>query len=87
MHLTAVAQSTQKKDPGNGIAQTKGEAYVGWTGMTSASSLAQFQSGSSGEKALETIEIDPQFAGSLGLVEGDTVRPVDPSSALAFMSA
>lgn len=42
--------------------------------MASASSLAQFQLGSTGEKGLETIEIDPQFSGSLGLAEGDTVR-------------
>lgn len=43
---------------------------MGWTGMASASSLAQFQAG---EKGLETIEIDPQFAGSLGFSQGDIV--------------
>jgi peroxin-1 len=47
---------------------------VGWTGMASASSLAQFQAGSTGERGLETVEIDPQFAGSLGFAQGDTVR-------------
>lgn len=40
--------------------------------MAASSSLARFQGGSS-ESALETIEIDPQFAGSLGLHLGDVV--------------
>lgn len=50
-------------------------AYVGWTGMASSSSLAQFQNGIRAGDALETIEIDPQLASSLGFVEGSTVRP------------
>ena len=42
--------------------------------MASASSLAHFNAtGSSGERGLETVEIDPQFAGGLGFAEGDTV--------------
>ena len=49
-------------------------AYVGWTGMASSSSLAQFQNGIRAGDALETIEIDPQLASSLGFVEGSTVR-------------
>ncbi|KAF5386195.1 hypothetical protein D9615_002287 [Tricholomella constricta] len=48
------------------------EAYVGWTGMASASSLAHFNS--SAEKGLETIEIDPQYAQGLGLTQGDWVE-------------
>lgn len=76
MHLTKVGQPKPKKEQSNGTLQPKGEAYVGWTGMASASSLAQFQSGATGEKGLETIEIDPQYAGSLGFAEGDTVRLV-----------
>ncbi|THH28835.1 hypothetical protein EUX98_g5355 [Antrodiella citrinella] len=42
--------------------------------MAAASSLAQFNSGSSADKGLETIEIDPQFAGGLGFSEGDVVE-------------
>ncbi|KAI6138774.1 P-loop containing nucleoside triphosphate hydrolase protein [Pisolithus tinctorius] len=49
----------------------QGEAYVGWTGMPSASSLAHFNSTDS---ALETVEIDPQFATSLGFNQGDVVE-------------
>ncbi|KLO10316.1 AAA-domain-containing protein [Schizopora paradoxa] len=56
-------------NPPNG---QKIEAYVGWTGMAASSSLARFQGGSN-ENALETLEIDPQFAGSLGLHLGDVV--------------
>ena len=42
--------------------------------MASASSLAQFNSASSStERGLETIEIDPQFAGGLGFAQGDVV--------------
>ncbi|GJJ08536.1 hypothetical protein Clacol_002754 [Clathrus columnatus] len=46
-------------------------AYVGWTGLASSSSLAQWQVNTkiTGE-ALETLEIDPQFATSLGFPEG-----------------
>jgi len=50
------------------------EAFVGWTGMASASSLAHFSSPSSTEKGIETLEIDPQFAQGLGFGPGDIVR-------------
>lgn len=69
VHLTLVT-------PGH---TEKIEVYVGWTGMASASSLAQFNS-SSGEKGVETIEIDPQYAFGLGLKQGDLVsRTLFPS--------
>ena len=48
-------------------------AYVGWTGLASSSSLAQYQNGMRAGDALETVEIDPQLAGSLGFMEGSTV--------------
>lgn len=41
--------------------------------MASASSLAHFNSAGSGDKGLETIEMDPQFAQGLGLVSNDVV--------------
>ncbi|KAF8515366.1 AAA-domain-containing protein [Hysterangium stoloniferum] len=47
-------------------------AYVGWTGLVSSSSFAQWQSGS--DEALETVEIDPQLASSLGFAEGSTLE-------------
>ncbi|KAF5345345.1 hypothetical protein D9758_008461 [Tetrapyrgos nigripes] len=52
----------------------KNEAYVGWTGMASASSLAQFNASNSGESGFETIEIDPQYAQGLGFAQGDVVE-------------
>ena len=52
----------------------KREAYVGWTGMASASSLAHFNSSDSGDRGLETVEIDPQYAEGLGFAMGDVVR-------------
>lgn len=52
----------------------KKEAYVGWTGMASASSLASFNAGDAGESA-GTVEIDPQYAMGLGFVQGDMVCP------------
>ncbi|KAG2056526.1 AAA-domain-containing protein [Suillus hirtellus] len=49
------------------------EVYVGWTGMASASSLASFNS-TAGERGIETLEIDPQYAAGLGFKEGDVVE-------------
>ncbi|KAI0819707.1 AAA-domain-containing protein [Trametes gibbosa] len=69
VHLTLV--SGTKNAPRD---NQKREAYVGWTGMASASSLAQFNSGEAGDKGLETIEIDPQFAEGLGFALGDVVE-------------
>ena len=42
--------------------------------MASSSSLAHFNAFDGRDKGLETIEIDPQYAQSLGFVEGDIVR-------------
>lgn len=42
--------------------------------MASTSSLVHFNSSDSGERGLETIEIDPQYAQGLGLASGDVVR-------------
>ncbi|KAF7970317.1 hypothetical protein HWV62_24390 [Athelia sp. TMB] len=57
----------------NGAPKT--EAYVGWTGMASASSLAHFNSAQADkDKGFETIEIDPQYAMGLGLVQGAVVE-------------
>ena len=66
IHLKLV--STPQKPNGNV------EAYVGWTGMASASSLTHFSSIQDADKALETVEIDPQYAQGLGLSQGDLVR-------------
>ena len=55
-------------------ADAKVEAYLGWTGMVSASSLAHFQAGKGAEKGMETVEIDPQLAEGLGFAAGDIVR-------------
>jgi peroxin-1 len=63
VHLTLVSSGQAEKL----------EIYVGWTGMASASSLAQFNSSDSGEKGFETIEIDPQYALGLGLKQNDLV--------------
>ncbi|KAJ7072576.1 P-loop containing nucleoside triphosphate hydrolase protein [Mycena amicta] len=52
----------------------KTEVFVGWTGMASASSLAQFNSSDAGDRGLETVEIDPQYASSLGLKQNDLVE-------------
>ncbi|KAJ7874791.1 P-loop containing nucleoside triphosphate hydrolase protein [Mycena olivaceomarginata] len=62
VHLTLVSPGQTEKL----------EVYVGWTGMASASSLAQFNAG--GEKGFETIEIDPQYALGLGLKQHDLVE-------------
>ncbi|KAF9238473.1 P-loop containing nucleoside triphosphate hydrolase protein [Melanogaster broomeanus] len=53
---------------------SKVEAYVGWTGMASSSSLAHFNSADGREKGIETIEIDPQYSQGLGFAEGDIVE-------------
>ncbi|KAJ6593606.1 P-loop containing nucleoside triphosphate hydrolase protein [Mycena capillaripes] len=64
VHLTLVSPVQSKKL----------EVYVGWTGMASASSLAQFNSSDSREQGFETIEIDPQYALGLGLKQNDLVE-------------
>ena len=46
--------------------------------MASASSLAHFNSGDGGERGMETVEIDPQYAEGLGFALGDVVRPSIP---------
>jgi peroxin-1 len=63
--LTATAPSPE-------LDGKKNCAYLGWTGMVSASSLARFHSTSS-DNALETVEIDPQYAEGLGFKKGDVV--------------
>lgn len=50
--------------------------------MASASSLAHFNSGDSGDRGLETVEIDPQFAEGLGFALGDVVRTFPNCSSL-----
>ena len=69
MHLTLVTGTKSQN------ASDKREAYVGWTGMASASSLAHFNSGNTADKGLETVEIDPQYAEGLGFAMGDVVSP------------
>ena len=69
MHLHRV--QTSGKDSRN---SENVSAYVGWTGMLAASSMARFSgSDSSGAGDIETVEIDPQFAAGLGLAQGDVV--------------
>lgn len=51
--------------------------------MASASSLASFNS-PAGERGIETLEIDPQYAAGLGFKEGVVVRSL---SSLATVSA
>ncbi|KAL7278137.1 hypothetical protein ACG7TL_008108 [Trametes sanguinea] len=70
VHLTLVSSSRA-----GGVKDgQKREAYVGWTGMASASSLAHFNFGDAGDRGLETVEIDPQYAEGLGLALGDVVE-------------
>ncbi|KAF8813732.1 AAA-domain-containing protein [Phlegmacium glaucopus] len=66
VHLTLV--------PGVENNQSRIDAYFGWTGMASASSLAHLNAGQSGERSFETLEMDPQYAQGLGLAQGDLVE-------------
>ncbi|KAF9495315.1 AAA-domain-containing protein [Pleurotus eryngii] len=68
VHLSLVAESRSSR------ANVKIEAYVGWTGMASASSLAQFNASGPNEKGFETVEIDPQYAQGIGFTQGDLVE-------------
>ncbi|KAJ3508041.1 hypothetical protein NLJ89_g5972 [Agrocybe chaxingu] len=68
IHLSLVPDGQSRPTQG------RVEAYVGWTGMASASSLAHFNAGQSSEGGFETIEIDPQYAQGLGLAQGDIVE-------------
>lgn len=54
--------------------------------MASASSLAHFTSAPSAEKGVETLEIDPQFAQSLGFSLDDVVRTIAVAPMLALHS-
>ncbi|KAJ4483721.1 P-loop containing nucleoside triphosphate hydrolase protein [Lentinula aciculospora] len=68
VHLTLVPSNTAA------AAAARKEAYVGWTGLASASSLAQFNVSEPTEKGLETVEIDPQYSQSLEFAQGDIVE-------------
>ncbi|KAF4598456.1 Peroxisome biosynthesis protein pex1 [Pleurotus pulmonarius] len=68
VHLSLVAESRSSRP------NVKVEAYVGWTGMASASSLAQFNASGPNDKGFETVEIDPQYAQGLGFTQGDLVE-------------
>ncbi|KXN87354.1 Peroxisome biosynthesis protein PAS1 [Leucoagaricus sp. SymC.cos] len=68
VHLTRV--SSRQGGPDDKLG-----AYVGWTGMASASSLAHFNvSQSNGGESFGTIEMDPQFSQGLGFSQGDLVE-------------
>ncbi|KAH8109796.1 AAA-domain-containing protein [Phellopilus nigrolimitatus] len=69
VHLLLVSRNAQEVG-----ASDRKQCFVGWTGLASSSSLARFKGGSTSSDALETIEIDPQFASSLGLHTGDVVE-------------
>ncbi|KAI5123096.1 hypothetical protein M0805_001452 [Coniferiporia weirii] len=69
VHLLLISGGTQ----GFKTKETK-QCYVGWTGMASSSSLARFKAGATSSDALETIEIDPQFASDLGFGLGSIVE-------------
>lgn len=66
--------------PGPSSGSPAKEAHVGWTGLASASSLAQLHSqttsrgGNSSSGSLETVEMDPQFASALGFAQGDVLE-------------
>lgn len=69
VHLTLVV-------PGDENNQPPLDAYFGWTGMASASSLAHLNASQLGERSFETLEMDPQYAQGLGLAQGDLVREI-----------
>ncbi|CAG7848727.1 SubName: Full=Probable PEX1-peroxisomal assembly protein-peroxin {ECO:0000313/EMBL:CCA69948.1} [Serendipita indica DSM 11827] len=48
-------------------------AYLGWTGLASASSTARWGS-KGGDESLDTVEVDPQLCASLGFNEGDVLE-------------
>lgn len=68
-HVAVLLTATSPSQSGG----KKLQAYVGWTGMVSASSLAHFNSNSP-DSPLETVEIDPQYAEGLGFHKGDLVE-------------
>ena len=49
------------------------EAYLGWSGLAAASSLGLSGVGAGDKDVLETLEVDPEVAGGLGLPEGTIV--------------
>ena len=73
MYLSLVS-SNKSRD-----ASKKLEAYVGWTGMASASSLAHFNAGAATDRGMETVEMDPQYAEGLGFALDDVVSAQVPT--------
>ncbi|KAH8827941.1 P-loop containing nucleoside triphosphate hydrolase protein [Flagelloscypha sp. PMI_526] len=69
VHLTLVP-------PHNALtaSPTSVEAYVGWTGMASTSSLSQLGSTNSSQETYESLEMDPQYAAGLGFQQGSIVE-------------
>lgn len=68
VNLSLVQKHGPKQD-----SKGRTEAYVGWTGMASASSLAHLNAAHPDQGGFETVEIDPQFAQDLGFAQGDVV--------------
>ncbi|KIY53996.1 AAA-domain-containing protein [Fistulina hepatica ATCC 64428] len=68
-HLAVHLRSSKNGDEVNDVSPV--EAYVGWTGMAAVSSLAHFNAG---ERGFETLDMDPQYAQSLGFAEGSLVE-------------
>lgn len=61
----------------SGSSKTAQEAYLGWSGLAAASSLAGSFStlGGGGRESVETVEVDPEVAMGLGWAEGTIVCP------------
>ena len=68
VHLNPLATASSSR-------QTPKPAYLGWSGLAAASSLAEVGTVSAG--GLETVEVDPEVAMSLGWVEGSMVSQYD----------
>ena len=68
IHLTAQSQISETASK---------QAYLGWSGLSSASSLSFHQVGE-GRKGMETIEMDPEVARGLGWPEGQVVSRCIP---------
>ena len=78
VHLTLVSPHNAPT-----AAATSIEAYVGWTGMASTSSLSQLGSTNSSQETYESLEMDPQYAAGLGFQQGSIVCYLDLSVLLS----
>ncbi|KAJ9118613.1 hypothetical protein QFC22_003833 [Naganishia vaughanmartiniae] len=74
INLKHVNAAIHAKSGGQASTGRATQAFLGWSGLASASSLEMYGNAQNGKGSTETIEMDPEVAAQLGWAEGDLVE-------------